>query len=148
MAEGRTVRFEAPLPPICLTPNAGRDRRTTVRDRDHYQSAVAFSIRASGLWDVTFERVELHLEAVWPRWEDAWDDDAIVAAFKCGRDVLCPLSPKVNPYGLGIVPDDNPRRVRLGGVTVRVSRTERPALWVTLTELPPLPRGATSNGTG
>ena len=142
---GRVFRFEAPLPPSCLRPNAKAQHRYTVEARNRYQQDVAYAIVAAGLRSVRLERAELRLDARWHRWEEAWDDDALVAAFKPGRDVLCEQSARLNPWGMGLIPDDSPRYLRLGGVTVRVSRDERPALWVTLVELEPLPAGATSN---
>lgn len=113
-AKGRTLRVRLPFPHTRLRPNGTRDRWERHRLGKEYAAAVAWVIReACGPPPYPrFEKARLRLTAVYPNRRGVWDDDALVGAFKHGRDVLTDQVRHVKmvalPLRLGLIHDDSP----------------------------------------
>ena len=113
----RTLTFVIPAhPPKELSPNAGKyiHPMKVHRIKGEWQGQVAWAIKVAlhgAEWtpleyaSLTIERV---IDNIHTRKMDS--DDNLNAYFKSTRDVLKPMS-KVNPYGMGIIREDNSKRL-------------------------------------
>lgn len=108
-----------PFPPAALRPNARAHQRTLSRARQQYRIDVEYALIAAlgpRPYPQFAGRALLRLEAVWPSGRWWWDSDAIVSAFKPGRDAI---------VRLGLVRDDHHHYLRAAAPAYRIDRAAR-----------------------